>query len=284
MSWFKSVALIGVGLIGIVGSVEAAGAARSNRPQRKSAADVTSLNDVSMEVDALLTLHHFQMSREQLATLRRWAADTMQKPTKRQPPRATPEYRRALLELYVALRDHAEDARIDELTEKLDDVAEDSDPDIDDDVELTPASRKRAPEAFALLNKQQVARFFEHQEEPKDAKEMLRSAIDHAGKASDAEWKELSEEIISDLGNQRGGVEIDRARTAAGQLTSWLRMVRSLSDRERQQKRPELEKALMDLVDTVSPEQMRENLAMRALAELLANPRLVAAIDARSKR
>ena len=45
-----------------------------------------------------------------------------------------------------------------------------------------------------------------------------------------------------------------------------------------------MEKAMAEIVDAVSAETLRENVATLALATLLSNPRLSAALEARVRR
>ena len=271
----KSVLMIAVG-VGLTLASPLADAApqggRFDRP-RKPATNQPSLNDLSMEVEALLTLHRFQVTKEQMDMLRRWASETAQKSVKRKAPRATAEYRRALQDLHTALVQSEEDERIAELENRLDDSADDSDPELDDDVEITPAARRRAPEALALLTKEQVARFLDLHEDTPEPKKALQRALDRAGNLDDAEWKELSDELTSDLSEQFGGVDLDKARSAGARVASWLRTIRGLSERERRDKRAELEKEIGEWVDSVPATTIQANVTAQALAcELLSNP------------
>lgn len=274
------------GLLHVSGSAEAAG--RPNRNDRNSkkpaAGPNAALNDLSMEVDALLTMHRFQLTAEQRTAFARWAGETMQKPSRRQAARASAEYRRALQELHAALVKGEDDESISELQESLEDAEDANEPDLDDDVEITPAGRRRAVEAFAMITPKQVARFLESQDDLDDVKDNLKRALDGAGKLSDTEWRELTADVVSELSGQLAGADLDRARVVAAKLAIWMRTVRSMSERERAQKRPELEKQISEILDSVPAAERRDNVARRALAELLSNPRLTAAIDARSRR
>src|SRR5437879_4052606 len=101
---------------------------------RSPAADPkTSLSNLSLEVAALQTLHRFQMTPQQMEAMRKLAGDTMQKEAGRQAGKGNAKLRQSLTDLREALL-RGEQERIDSLEEKLDDLLDAEDADLDDEV------------------------------------------------------------------------------------------------------------------------------------------------------
>ncbi len=63
-----------------------------------------------------------------------------------------------------------------------------------------------------------------------------------------------------------------------------MKLARALKDEEFKAERPELEKMAGEIVGNLSPLDVLRHVLAQDLAELLSNPRLVAAIDARLKK
>src|SRR5208283_5317680 len=71
--------------------------------------DSSALNDLSMEVAALLTLHKFEMTRQQLEVLRKLAPETAPIPTDRDTAKANDQCRQVLTNLRAALLEEKRD-------------------------------------------------------------------------------------------------------------------------------------------------------------------------------
>ena len=61
------------------------------------------MNDLNLEVTALLTLSHLDLNEDQLKGLAALAKGAAQKPGKRQPAKVSSKYRAALINLHAAL-------------------------------------------------------------------------------------------------------------------------------------------------------------------------------------
>jgi hypothetical protein len=243
-----------------------------------------SLNDLSMEVDALLTIHRFQFTAAQLEAIRKWAPETMQKPSKRQEPKENDKLRQTLVDLRAELiKDDPDDDQIADLAEKLTELKDDDDVELEDDFLMTDAARKRTPELLRLLTARQVAAYAnDRADEIPEPLERLTEALDEVLDLNDGEWKELCEEIVDELSWVLGGVTDKKKAKLSGDLvTTWLTQVR-LAARARvlPRQRAELEKSARLLL--VPPTTVLHNFTEHTLAELLSNPRLAAALDARS--
>ena len=140
----------------------------------------------------------------------------------------------------------------------------------------------RTGEVLQSLTPRQVNAFLSYySEDLPDPLATLIEALDVVGKASDAEWKDLVEMTAEDLGWQLGGWTPSRSRIIGEKIEQYLKKARSLNAKEFAKQRPDLEKLARQFVSQVPPTVMLHNYAEHALAELLSNPRLGAAVEAR---
>lgn len=246
--------------------------------------DQQSLSSLSLEVTALQTLHRFQMTAEQMTALRKLAVDISSKSAKRGEGKGTDKHRKALLDLREALIKNDDD-RIEDLEEELAELLEDEDAEFDDHVGITSAGRRKATELLNSLRPAQVVAFYNYAaEDLPNPLETLLSALEVVEESKDAEWKELTEEIIDELSWQLGGLDPERNRFVGDKVEQYLKKVRSTKPKDLEKQRPELEKIAKQFVGQVLPTVVLHNLAEHTLAELLSNPRLIAALDARLEK
>jgi hypothetical protein len=252
-------------------------------PPDARAKDKVSLSNLSLEVEALQTMHRFQMTTRQLEMLSRLVSETAGKPKPREDGKGSAKLQRTLTDLRDALLRN-EDDRIERLEEQLEGLLDAEDPDLDDEVELTAGARRRASEVLQSLSTRQVASFLGTLSEPPDPLERLLGALDVVGKLKDEQWKTLTEDIADDLAWQLGGVDANRGRAVADSVRQFLGSARALNEKEFKKQRPELEKATRQFVGQVPPTAILHNVAEHELAELLSNPRLGALLEARLKK
>lgn len=252
------------------------------KPADKSS-EKQSLSNLSLEVSAMQTLHRFQLTAKQLDALRKLASETMPKPAAREDGKGSAKLHKTLTELHAALIKDDDDA-IDSLGEQLDTLLAADETDLDDNIDLTPAARKRAGEFLSTLSPRQVAGFLAAVPDVPDPLERLIEALDAVGTLKDEQWKELVDDISDDLGWQLGGVDLDRSRKVSDAIRQYLNMVRSLNEKDFKKQRPDLEKAARQFVTQAPPTAILHNVAEYDLAELMSNPRLLAAIDAMTKK
>lgn len=214
--------------------------------------------------------------------LRRLAADTADHPPGRRPAKASDRFRKALLELRQELVNAGDDSRIEELVKKIDEIRDKDKPELDDGVEVTEAARERSGELLRMLTAGQVAVY---------AGGMAGDIPDPAGRLLDAlakarglkgqEWQALRDEVSEEVGRLVGGLDPDDAQAVSDKVTQFLIMVRGLKEEEFKKQRPELEKAARAIVASAGPLDVLRHVMEHSLAELLSNPRLTAALDAR---
>src|SRR5581483_5531447 len=112
-------------------------------------------NELSMQVEALRTLHDLKATNLQMRSLLKLAEGTADKSASRQEANVSEKYLKTLRNLRDALLKGDDDA-IDDLGNQLDELAKAEDADLDDTVETTDAARKAAPKALALFHAPQV--------------------------------------------------------------------------------------------------------------------------------
>jgi hypothetical protein len=242
------------------------------------------LNAVSMEVNALGTLASFKFTEEQLRKLQGWARETASKPRKREAANASKEYSEKLMELHAALVEATDDDRIDQLSEELQELRTKENPTLDDGVDLSDVARSRSPRAFRLLKLHQVTDYIAAIAaglvDPLDRLiDSLQSVRGLAGNA----WKQRRQEITDDIVRLAAGVDTKKADKLADQIDALLTRAHGMNKAEFKKKQAELETTARKLLASVGPLDVLRNEVEYALAELLANPRLSAALAARLK-
>jgi hypothetical protein len=268
---------------GLFWLIMATGAGVGNaRGEEPKSGPPTTLKQLSLEVSALQMLHHLSATPAQLQQFRKLATETRPKESDEKPGKGSDKIRTALMEVRQAFLDNKEPEHIDKLVEKLDALREEEKPDLDDDVDLTEAARRRAPEALRLLGAPQVAVYLSGLiGEVGDPQSRLVEALDQVRTLSADQWKEFRANFGDEIGRLVAGVDADKAEKVSDEVVQLLIVARSLKDAEFKTQRPDLEKSALKIVGEIGPFQVLQNVMENVMATLLSNPRLTAAIDAR---
>jgi len=257
--------------------------AQTNQPPAKKPKEPEelTLSALSMEVAALRTLHRFQVTPTQVEALANMAGETAMKVGKGLPIRASDKVRKRLLDLRDALVD-SDDERAQELEEKLAALLEEEKVDLEDRVKVTPTAMRKAQEFMKALRPGQIVSFLSDSvddlPEPINA---LVDVLDVVADLKDKEWRELSDDIITDMKWQLGGIDAERTKAIGDKVADYLKKVRALKGKEIEDQRTELEKAAEQIVSQTPPILILQNFVEHSVAELLSNPRLAGALDAR---
>jgi hypothetical protein len=244
-----------------------------------------SLNDLSMEVAALQVFREFRLTRPQLEALRKFAKDTVPEPSAREAAKASSEFRRTLMDLRDALVADDDDERIEQLQEQLDDLREKEKPELDDSTEVTEEARRCAPQLLRLLSARQMACYLAvHAEEIPEPQERLLEALEKVRALDPKEWKAAREAVSDEVSRGVAGLDPDKVAQVNDKVVQLLIHARALKDEEFKTERPELEKTAREIVGNLTSLDVLRHVLAQDLAELLSNPRLVAAIDARLKK
>ena len=193
--------------------------------------DKPSLTDLSLEVAALQTLYEFKMTLAQMEALRKLAPQTAPKSSTRDAGKGSDKLRKALTDYREALLKGDNEDHITQLKESLDALREAEKASLDDDVDLTDAARRRAPEVLRSLSVKQVSAYLNEYEVP-DPLERLLEALDKVTTLKDADWQELSEEIVDEVSWLMAGLDVKKGKLIAGKVDQFLVQVRNLKDKD----------------------------------------------------
>ena len=242
------------------------------------------IHDLSLEVAALQSLYDFQFSESQLKQLAKLAPKTREDDRPRARARASAEFEKALTTLRAVLADPVDEDRIASALEAYSKIQEKEDVDLDDQIEITDAAKEKAPEILRGLGARQLASYIAgFGDEFPDPVEDLKEAISKVRKLEDDQWKILRRVIGQSIGDQAAGLDAEKAATFNDEVVQILIQARSLDDKGFEREKPALEKKAQELFKDIGPVEVIRNTAEVALATLLSNPRLEAALKARLK-
>lgn len=243
-----------------------------------------SLNDIALEINAYQTLKQFEFSYAQMQQLQKWAKETAQKETKREPAKTSKEYAEKLRELHKALVDNSDDERIDQIEEDLEELREKEKPAVDDGVDITGPARKRAAETFRSLKPAQLGAYLGRiAEDVPDPFDRLKAAIDEVRPLQGAEWKAKRDEVAEEVSRLVAGLDQKKADKVNDDVVALLSRAHALKDGEFKKQRGDMDKAARKVIGTVTAHDVLRHQTEVALAELLSNPRLHAALSVRLK-
>lgn len=240
-----------------------------------------SLGDLSLQVAALEAIYQFELTPAQMETFRKIAPETIQKPRKRPSVKASDGYWKTLADLRDALVKAADEDLIANLQEKVEKFRDGEDLDLDDDVEITDAARKAASLVLRKLTARQIAAYVNSLDPVPDPLTLMLEALDKVRSVQKAKFKEFREESVEEIGWLLGGLDKAKVKGVREKVEEWLTNAHTAKEDDFRKQRPQFEKAARKFVSLVLPTQVLHNIAEHGLAELLANPQLPAALDAR---
>jgi hypothetical protein len=244
--------------------------------------DATAVTILSQEVAALQTLFALDATQAQLEALRRIARETAAPPVKGIEGKVSRAYRNKLRDLREALVEAVDEERIGELMDQIDELRETEKPEIGDDVDVTEAAVGRAPEVLRMLTAGQVAAFLGgFADDIIDPRQRLLEALDRVRGLSTKEWVEVRNEISEDIGRLVAGLDDEQSARVSAKVLQLLIVVRSMKSEEFKAERSELEKQAQQILGDIGPTDVLRHVMENSLAELLSNPCLPAALDAR---
>jgi hypothetical protein len=242
------------------------------------------LPKLSQEVDALQTLYELQVTPAQLKALKILGEETGARPGGRPNAKASKELRTALIDLRAALIKADDGERISELLMRYNELDEKETPELEDDYEITEDAVEKVPEALRLFTAAQVAIYAGlHVDRIADPRAHLREALDAVRPLTADEWTVFRDSLGEEIGQILAGIDAEKAQRINNDVVQWLIVIRSLNNDDFKKQRPELERKIDAIVGQVGPTDILRHFMEHALADLLSNPRLLAAIDARLK-
>jgi len=242
------------------------------------------LNDLNLEVEALQTLHALQATRAQMQKLRRLAKETADKPPAREAAKVSDRFRKTITDLRDALVANRDEERINQLNDKLEQLRDKEQPELDDDIDITDAARDEVPGVLRALTPAQVAGYLgANADTIPDPLGRIEEALGKVRGMKEKEWKETRDQVGEDVGQLLAGLDMDKAEQVKADVGQLLIVARGLKDEDFKKERPGLLKKARRIVGDLGPIDVLRHVMERHLAELLSNPRLGAALDARLK-
>src|SRR5260370_4742874 len=116
-----------------------------------------------------------------------------------------------------------------------------------------------------------------------DTHEELIATMKEVRDVKKEDWKDKREDLADELAWLLGGVDEKKAKRFNEAVVLLVNKAKGLSDEEYKEKQADLEKEAEKLTGEVGPERVLRNRVEHTLAELLSNPRLGAALEARLK-
>jgi hypothetical protein len=253
------------------------------------------INDLSMEVAALRTLYLLKAGPDQTIDrpsqyggVKFHGKDCAQKPRQREKADVSANYRKVLTDLRAAFIAGNAD-RINELSDQLEELAKEEQPDLDDTVELTDQARKNAPPLLKdYFAANQVASYVAaYGKDFPDSYGLMYKTI-RGKKPTPEQWKEVRAFVIREVSWQIGGLDLERQKAIGDQVAEVLDRAYPLSAEEldKEFRRPNLgmRGALAKITrQGGGPTDYIKRVVEQDLAEMLSNPRLLPAIESRER-
>jgi hypothetical protein len=248
-------------------------------------------NDLSMEVAALRTLYLLKAGRDQsgerpaFVGVKRYAKDSAET-RKRRPGEISKNYQKVLVDLRAAFIANQED-RINELSDQLDELAKDEDPDLDDAIELTDGSRKRCQYLLRYyFEATRIAGYVaSYGKDFPDPYMLIVKTLKRREKPTPEEWKLTRDFVIKEVSWQIGGLEVAQQQKTSVHVARMLdrgyRLGGEAVRKELEDRDSALHKEFLLVLGDKGPTDVIKHVVEQDVAELLANPRCVPAVEAR---
>jgi hypothetical protein len=280
-----SVALTVLG-VGLLGPGNGAGdAARAQAPGEKViAAPPTDVNALSMEVAVLRTLYLIKAAPHHLERIKRDCKDCPMKPRKREAADVTPEYKKTLIDLRTALI-AADDDKVNDLSDRLEELAADDEPDVDDAVEITDESRKVAPKLLNAFDANLIVGYLaSYGKDFPVPFRMMNKAMRTDGKGrkpSAEQWKEIRTAVANDVAWSVAGLDLKEQAKVRDDALKLLDKAYALSNEDLAKQGPELRSGISKITSKAGTLDVIKHVIEQDLAEMISNPRLLPAVEAR---
>lgn len=263
---------------------EKATANQKDQKEKPSPTSNESVVDLSVEVWALQALRDFDLSPDQLKALRAMSDHAASPLGQRDDPKVADKYVTKLTALRDALAKGTDDDEIDSLRDEVDAMQDDDDAaaDVDDSVTISDPARAKAPLALKLLSSSQVASYIAaYEDEAPDPVQSLMDAADDIRGTDDEDAKDVADDAADEVGPLVAGLDVSRQKPVQEKVRAFLERARKMKEADFKAKRSELEKSAKDVVGDVDGLMILRHWMERDMAELLSNPQLPKAIDAR---
>jgi hypothetical protein len=274
--------VLGLGLFSAGGAGDAA---RAQAPAEKViAAPPGDVNALSMEVAVLRTLYLIKAAPHHLERIKRDCKDCPMKPRKREATDVTPEYKKTLIDLRAALI-AADDDKVNELSDRLEELAADDEPDVDDAVDITDESRKQGPRLLNAFDANLIVGYLaSYGKDFPVPFRMMNKAMRTDGKGrkpSAEQWKEIRTAVANDVAWSVAGLDLKEQAKVRDDALKLLDKAYALSNEELVKQGPELRSGISKITGKAGTLDVIKHVIEQDLAEMISNPRLLPAVEAR---
>jgi hypothetical protein len=268
------------------------------RPKYHVSPPPDDVNDLSMQVAALRTMYLLKASPDQAPELpdrNQFNAIAMcaQHPSTAQPPRDRSEakvsknYRKVLADLRAAFIVN-NDGRVRELSNQLEELTKDDEPELDDAVEITNPARNNTHRLLLYYDANRTVPYLAAygKEFPDPFFLVLKSlgAVPKTTKPTADEWPSIRDFVIKEVSWQVGGLSLKKQQQVGAQIADFLDGAYKLSDAELKKGGApggKLKGPLGKIVNVADCTDIIRNVLQQDLAELLSNPQVLPAWNAR---
>lgn len=243
------------------------------------------LTELKAEVDALQLMYDLKLTVPQLKKIREAARKTAGKFRSAEGSKSSKEYFEKLEKLRDALGDPTDDDAIEDLLADISDLVEADEPTLNHRFDLTRDARKEADLVMRSLTPKQLAHYLGLvKDDLIDPRETLIESLSSVRGLKGKEWKKKREEIAEDVAGAAAGIDDEREAKINDRALALLIKAHALTDDEFKKQQPELEKEARQLFGDQHGIDYLRHEAEYAVAKLLSNPQLVAALERRLKK
>jgi hypothetical protein len=233
--------------------------------------------DLELEVAALAKLQEFDLTADQLKSLKQLAAtvDAAMPPAQE---KMSDAYRKALTDLRGALIDGDEE-KIADAQDKVEDVRDEEDIDADPGLELTDSARKAAPDALLILTSNQVGSFLAtHGSDVPDPVQTVVDAAEQIKEKPDTEFASIKKEACAQAALLVAGLDKTRQQPIVDKVAQWMDQAKAARKAPATADPPDFEKFAKAAFGKLDPMEVVRHWMQREMANLLANPELTSAL------
>ncbi|MFO0866429.1 MAG: hypothetical protein U0744_17585 [Gemmataceae bacterium] len=242
------------------------------------------LTDLRAETDVLQLMYDLGLTVPQLKRLQEAAKRTAGKFRSTSPSRSSKEYVEKLTELRDALSDPQDADGIEDLLEDVANLAEENAPELNTRFDLTKESRNEAKMILKSLSPRQIAGYLALvKDDLLDPRETLIESLASVRQLQGEDWKNRREEMAGDVAGAAAGIDEKMEARMKSRVLALLVKSHDLSEDDFAKQRDALEKEARDLFGSLTGMDVLRNEAEYALAKLLSNPKLTAALKRRLK-
>jgi hypothetical protein len=274
---------------------------KKKRPKFEVSPPPDDVNDLSLEVAALRSMYLLKASPDQARDLpdrnqfngivlcAKSPKPTAEPSRDRNEPKVSKNHHKVLTDLRAAFIVNHE-ARIRELSDQLGEITNDEQPELDDAIEVTEQARNNTHRLLLYFDANRTVPYLAaYGKEFPDPFMLVLSSIGSAAKStkpSDEDWPQMRDFLIKEVSWQVGGLNLKRQQQIGAQVADFLDMAYKLSDEELKKggmPGGKLKALLGKIVNAADCCAIMRNVLEQDLAELLSNPRLLAARKARKE-